>query len=271
MLPHSLDEAVHALARGPAVLPVAGGTDLMPRVNAGLLRPRALVGLSGLAELRQWQYEGRRLLIGAGVTWARLAGPDLAALVPALATAARQVGTPQIRMMGTLGGNLVARTREADAVPVLAALEATVSVLSPGGVREFLCDAAPAARLLPGELITGVRLPVLHGPQEFLKARTAAGFHATLALVADPAARGVRCAVGGVRPGAERTPGAERWLADRVDFGTGRLVDPEAPAHFGALVAEELSPGEGSRSTRAYEARVVAALARRAAERAFAG
>ncbi|MCF2532282.1 FAD binding domain-containing protein [Yinghuangia soli] len=270
MLPHSLDEAVDALAREPAALPVAGGTDLMPRVNAGLLRPRALLGLSGIPELRLWQYEGRTAVVGAGVTWARLAGPDLAALVPGLAMAARQVGTPQIRMMGTLGGNLAARTREADSVPVLAALEATVVVRSPGGVREFVCDAEPGAQLRSGELIVGVRVPVLHGPQEFLKARVAAGFHATLALVADPGARSVRCAVGGVRPGAERTPAAEQWLAERIDPGTGLLTDPDAPARFGALVADGLSRSEGPRSARAHEARVVAALARRAAERAFA-
>ncbi|WTX00413.1 FAD binding domain-containing protein [Streptomycetaceae bacterium NBC_01309] len=269
MLPHSLDEAVDAMAREPSALPVAGGTDLMPRVNAGLMRPHALIGLAGIAEMRLWQYEGRSSVIGAGVTWARLAGPDLAALVPALATAARQVGTPQIRMMGTLGGNLASRSREADAVPVLAALEAAVVVRSPGGVREFVCEGEPAAQLRPGELITGVRVPVLHGPQEFLKARTAQGFHTTLALVADPGARSVRCAVGGIRPGAERVSRAEEWLAERVDPGTGRLTDPSAPTRFGALVADELAPGEGSRSNRAFQARVVATLAKRAAERAF--
>ncbi|MDI2131403.1 FAD binding domain-containing protein [Yinghuangia seranimata] len=270
LLPHSLDEAVDALAREPAALPVAGGTDLMPRVNAGMLRPRALLGLAGIGELRQWQFEGRHALIGACVTWARLAGPDLAALVPALATAARQVGTPQIRMMGTLGGNLVARTREADAVPVLAALEATVLVRSAGGVREFVCDGEPGAQLRAGELITGVRVPVLHGPQEFLKARVSAGFHATLALVVDPGARTVRCAVGGIRPGAERPTAAERWLSGRLDPASGHPVDARDAATFGAMVADGLSAGDGPRPARAHEQRVVAALARRAAERAFA-
>jgi CO/xanthine dehydrogenase FAD-binding subunit len=271
MLPHSLDEAVDALAREPSALPVAGGTDLMPRVNAGLLRPQALLGLSGVAELRQWQYEHRHAVIGAGVTWARLTGADLVALVPGLATAARQMGTPQVRMMGTLGGNLAARAREADAVPVLAALGATVLVRSRGGTREYLCDHAPGAQLRRGELITGVRVPVLHGPQEFLKARTAAGFHATLALVVDPGARSVRCAVGGIRAGAERCPDAERWLAAHIEPGSGRLTDPGAPGRFGAMVADALSPGDGPRATRAHEARVVAALARRAAERALSG
>ncbi|GAA4990618.1 FAD binding domain-containing protein [Yinghuangia aomiensis] len=270
MLPLSLREAVDALAREPAALPVAGGTDLMPRVNAGMLRPRALVGLSGLAELRAWQYDGATAVIGSGLTWARLAGPDLAAVAPALAAAARRLGTPQIRMMATLGGNLASRTREADAVPVLAALEATVIVASAGGMREFVCDARPGAQLRPGELITGVRVPVAQGPQEFAKARISTGFHATVALVADARTGAVRCAVGGIRPGAERALRAEAWLAGRIDPGTGRLVDRDDAARFGALVAEGLSPGDGSRAARAHEARVVAALVGRAAERVWA-
>jgi CO/xanthine dehydrogenase FAD-binding subunit len=270
MLPLSLREAVDALAREPAAVPVAGGTDLMPRVNAGMLRPRALLGLSGVGELRQWRYEGASAVIGSGVTWARLAGPELAALSPALAAAARQLGTPQIRMMATIGGNLVARTREADAVPVLAALEATVIVASSGGMREFVCDAHPGAQLRPGELIAGFRLPAPAGRQEFLKARVAPGFHAAVAVVSDPRTGAVRCAVGGIRPGAERAPGAEAWLAGRLDPATGRLADPGDAERFGVMVAEGLSPGDGSRAARAHEARVVAALAGRAAERVWA-
>jgi CO/xanthine dehydrogenase FAD-binding subunit len=54
-LPATLDEAVAALAAVPAAVPVAGGTDLMAAVNAGMLRPAALVGLGRLAELRGWR------------------------------------------------------------------------------------------------------------------------------------------------------------------------------------------------------------------------
>jgi len=100
MLPASLDEAVTALAASPAAVPVAGGTDLMGAVNAGLLRPMALIGLGRINELRGWQYQDGAAQLGAGLTHARMGRPDFAALMPALAEAARSAGPPQVRNAG---------------------------------------------------------------------------------------------------------------------------------------------------------------------------
>lgn len=91
-LPSSLDEAVAALADMPSAVPVAGGTDLMASVNSGLLRPAALVGLGRISEIRGWQYADGAALLGAGLTHARMGRPDFAALIPALAAAARSAG-----------------------------------------------------------------------------------------------------------------------------------------------------------------------------------
>ncbi|NEB48675.1 FAD binding domain-containing protein, partial [Streptomyces sp. SID339] len=95
-LPATLDEAVAALAAMPAAVPVAGGTDLMSSVNSGQLRPAALVGLGRISEIRGWQYQDGHALLGAGLTHARMGRPDFAALIPALAAAARAAGPPQI-------------------------------------------------------------------------------------------------------------------------------------------------------------------------------
>ncbi|NEC70314.1 FAD binding domain-containing protein, partial [Streptomyces rochei] len=93
-LPTTLDEAVAALAAMPAAVPVAGGTDLMTAVNSGQLRPAALVGLGRISEIRGWQYQDGHALLGAGLTHARMGRPDFAALIPALAAAARAAGPP---------------------------------------------------------------------------------------------------------------------------------------------------------------------------------
>lgn len=127
-LPASLDEAVAALAAMPAAVPVAGGTDLMAAVNRGLLRPAGLVGLGRINEIRGWQYQDGHALLGAGLTHARMGRPDFAALIPALAAAARAAGPPQIRNAGTLGGNIASAAPTGDALPVLAALEATLVI-----------------------------------------------------------------------------------------------------------------------------------------------
>jgi CO/xanthine dehydrogenase FAD-binding subunit len=283
-LPATLDEAVAALAAMPAAVPVAGGTDLMAAVNAGLLRPAALVGLGRISEIRGWQYLDGAAMLGAGLTHARIGRPDFAALIPALAAAARAAGPPHIRNAGTLGGNIATAAHTGDTLPVLAALEATLVVAGPGGARREI----PVSHLLAGmdmlhggELIGFVRVPLLHAPQVFLKAtgRTGPGrATASVALVLDPARRTVRCAVGAVAPMPLRPLEAEQWIASYIDWDNGRTVPPEALHHFGEYVAaacipdpapaadgtpQELTPGVR------HLRRTVATLARRALGRAL--
>ncbi len=284
-LPATLDEAVAALAAMPAAVPVAGGTDLMTSVNSGQLRPAALVGLGRISEIRGWQYQDGHALLGAGLTHARMGRPDFAALIPALAAAARAAGPPQIRNAGTLGGNIASAAPTGDALPVLAALEAVLIIAGPGGARREV----PVSHLLagmemlrPGELIGFVRVPLLHAPQVFLKAtgRTGPGrATASVALVLDPARRGVRCAVGAIAPMPLRPLEAEQWVASLIDWdgGRGSLV-PEAVTAFGEYVAAACIPDQPPAADGTEQPltpavlhlrRTVAALARRALGRAL--
>ncbi|MCI3931008.1 MULTISPECIES: FAD binding domain-containing protein [unclassified Streptomyces] len=283
-LPATLDEAVAALAAVPAAVPVAGGTDLMSSVNAGLLRPAALVGLGRISEIRGWQYQDGHALLGAGLTHARMGRPDFAALIPALAAAARAAGPPPIRNAGTLGGNIASAAPTGDSLPVLAALEAVLIIVGPGGSRREV----PVSHLLagmemlqPGELIGFVRVPLLHAPQVFLKAtgRTGPGRAiASVALVLDPARRGVRCAVGAIAPMPLRPLEAEQWVAGLIDWDGERGLVPEALAAFGDYVAAACIPDQppaedGSERPHPpavlHLRRTVAALARRALGRAL--
>lgn len=283
-LPSSLDEAVAALADAPSAVPVAGGTDLMGAVNSGLLRPSGLVGLGRINEIRGWQYADGHALLGAGLSHARMGRPDFAALIPALAAAARSAGPPQIRNAGTLGGNIATAAPTGDALPVLAALEASVVVVGPGGSREL-----PVSHLLtgmdllrPGELLAFVRVPLLNAPQTFLKAtgRTGPGRAlASVAIVLEPARRAVRCAVGAVAPVPLRPLEAERWVAGLIDWDGGRALAPEACTAFGEYVAAacipEPEPDEQGEVVELPPAalqlrRTVAALSRRALGRALA-
>ncbi|MER5733641.1 FAD binding domain-containing protein [Streptomyces sp. NPDC002138] len=276
-LPASLDEAVAALAAMPAAVPVAGGTDLMAAVNAGLLRPAALVGLGRINEIRGWQYQDGHALLGAGLTHARMGRPDFAALIPALAAAARAAGPPQIRNAGTLGGNIATAAPTGDALPVLAALEAILVIVGPGGSRREI----PVSHLLagremlrPGELIGFVRVPLLHAPQVFLKAtgRTGPGRGvASVGLVLDPARRGVRIAVGAVAPMPLRPLEAEQWVASLIDWDGERTLAPDALEAFGEYVAAACVPDQGEAVAPAvlHLRRTVAVLARRALGRAL--
>lgn len=292
-LPTSLDEAVAALTAMPAAVPVAGGTDLMAAVNSGLLRPAGLVGLGRISEIRGWHYQDGHALLGAGLTHARMGRPDFAALIPALAAAARAAGPPQIRNAGTLGGNIVTAAPTGDALPVLAALEATLVVAGPDGARR----ETPVSHLLaaPGHAAArrtrGLRTGTAAArPQVFLKAtgRTGPGrATASVAVVLDPARRGVRCAVGAIAPMPLRPLEAERWIASLIDWDGERGLAQEALTAFGEYVAAACipdvvpSPGAGDTAHAAggeaqplppavlHLRRTVAALARRALGRAL--
>lgn len=284
-LPATLDEAVAALAAEPAAVPVAGGTDLMSAVNAGLLRPTALVALSRLAELRGWEYRDGHALLGACLTHARMGRPDFAALMPALAAAARTAGPPQIRNAGTLGGNVITGAPSGDTLPVLAALDAALVVRGASGAeREIPVSQLLTGRdrLRPGELLAFARVPLLHAPQTFLKATGRTGPGRALASVCvalDPARREVRCAVGAIAAVPLRPLEAEGWISSLIDWDGERSVPPEALTAFGEYVAmacipdPEPDPDGGAEPALPpallHLRRTVAALARRGLGRAL--
>lgn len=94
-------------------VPLAGGTDLLGLMKAGIVAPEKIVDLGGLAELRGWsRTRGKGLRIGPLTPLVELeTAADLGALVPLLAECLRPAATPQLRTMGTAGGNLLQENR----------------------------------------------------------------------------------------------------------------------------------------------------------------
>jgi CO/xanthine dehydrogenase FAD-binding subunit len=270
-LPSSLDEALALLHADPAATVVAGGTDVMVELNYGHARPAAIISLRRVAELDGWRRDGGELWLGARLSYQDIERSELAGLVPALAQAARTVGSPQIRATGTLGGNLGTASPAGDTLPVLASLGATVELVSSTGRRalpltEFVTGVKRTA-LQPGELIAGVRFPVPNGPQEFLKIGTRNAMVisiANCALVVDLTRRVLRCTLGSVGPAPVRCTEAEQWVADHVDWATARVDDPRTYETFGALCAGAARPITDHRSTANYRRHGCAVLARRA-------
>lgn len=113
LAPRTLDEAVRLLAdHGSEAVAVAGGTDLYPNMKRRQIEPKVVVSLRGLRELQGIAGERAGLRVGAGVVLRRfLEHPAIAGPYPALATAAASISNPQIRSMGTVGGNLLIDTR----------------------------------------------------------------------------------------------------------------------------------------------------------------
>jgi len=112
--PRALDDALDHLAQhGPEAMIIAGGTDVVPNLRAGLFAPRALVDIKGISDLKGISFDAEKgLHIGALTTLNEIAeSPLVRKHYPVLAEAAATVASPVLRNMGTLGGNLCLDTR----------------------------------------------------------------------------------------------------------------------------------------------------------------
>ncbi len=161
--PSTTAEALELAARFPDAEIIAGGTDLMVRLNKTRRRPPALISLRRVRELAHIE-NGAGLRIGAAVPLRDVAAhPAVTAGYPALVDAIRVFGSPQIRNMATLAGNLCNASPGADCAPPLLIYDAVVELRSAAGVRELTIEdfiLGPGATALEaGEIVTAIRVP----------------------------------------------------------------------------------------------------------------
>lgn len=277
LLPTSLDDACRAAADHPDAALLAGGTDLMVEVNSGHRRATEVISLSAIADLRSWSVGSDEVTIGSGVTFTTISSGELAQVLPALAMAARTVGSPQIRNAATIGGNLGTGSPAGDSLPVLAALDARVVLRSVDGEREVpiaeFCVGPKRTDRRPGELISAVRIARTDGPQEFCKLGTRQAMVisvASVAVVADRPTRSIRVGLGAVGPTPLRAPDAEAFAAGAIDWNGGAAVDRSVTDRFAELVAAAARPITDHRSTKDYRQHAVGVMAGRALRRMFA-
>jgi len=271
--PRSLEGALAAKAERPEAVPIAGGTDVMVELNFDRHRPEAVLDLTRVPELAEWDRDDGRLRVGAGVTYTR-AIAELAGPLPGLALASRTVGSPQIRNRGTIGGNLGSASPAGDCHPPLLATGAEVEVASTAGrrrvpVAEFFTGPKKSA-LQPDELILAVGVPAASGPQQFAKIGTRNAMViavCSFALVLDPEHRRVGTGIGSAGPTPLAATEAERFLQgvlDAEDLWSSRApIDDGAAARFGELAAASASPVDDVRGTAAYRVHALGVLARR--------
>lgn len=165
--PATLDEALALLgAGGREARPLAGGTDLIIRLRDGTARPRLVVDVKRIPELRPGiREEGGWLAIGATTTMTDIAADvRVRGRFAALAEAAAVVGSVQIRNRATLGGNICNASPAADTAPPLLVHDARVVALGRTGARripiaEFFVRSGETT-LRDGELVAAIELPV---------------------------------------------------------------------------------------------------------------
>jgi carbon-monoxide dehydrogenase medium subunit len=161
----SVDEALELAAQGGEDAKfLAGGHSLLPLMKLRLAVPEILVDIGRLGELCYIRDDGSHIAVGALTSHDEVARSGLlASELPLLAHAAGQVGDPQVRHRGTIGGSLAHADPAADLPAVILALDATLVARGPSGSREIAAGAffrsLFESALEPGELLTEIRIP----------------------------------------------------------------------------------------------------------------
>src|SRR6202050_868665 len=163
--PSSVQEAVGLLAKlGDDGRALAGGHSLIPMMKLRLASPANLVDLAGIADLKGIRSDGNDIVIGAMTTQHDLIGSDLLGTkIPILRETSVQIADPQVRYLGTLGGNVANGDPGNDMPAVMMCLGATYEVAGKGGkrriaAREFYQGSFCRGRD-PAETVPAIRIP----------------------------------------------------------------------------------------------------------------
>ena len=277
LAPRTLSEALTLLGEHAGrVKPLAGGTDLMVELRDGdkkLANMDFALDLTNLPELREISQSGGRVTIGAMATHNAVAHSPVVLLAAAmLAEASASVGAQQIRNAATIGGNVCNAAVAADTLSPLAALDASVTLLSVSGARELPLGefiAAPGKTVLrPDELLTSISFSALDGWQTAFvklgrrKALAISRMNAAAALrfengrIAD-----ARISPGCVFPTPRRVPSAEELLLNQIP-------SLELFTRCGEAVSEAMVAVTGVRWSTEYKVPALSAIVRRALCRA---
>ena len=268
-----VDDAIRLLGTREGAKLLAGGHSLIPMMRLRLATPTLLVDLADIPGLRGIREEPSGLRIGALTTHALLAAdPLLRRLAPALSDAAGELGDPQVRNRGTVGGACAHGDPSADYPAVMLALRATFHVAGPQGARDVVADdffQGMFETAVSGEdVLTAVSFDSTPYSAYVKFPHPASGYAvvgvAAALRVAEGAIVAARVAVTGVGDTQFRALGVERML---TGVATG---DARAIAAACANAAAEIEPRGDRYASASYRAAMTDVFAERAVMRALA-
>ena len=256
---------------------IQGGTDLMVEINFNHVKPTTMISLRDIKSLRMIRTDIPGIMsIGSGVPYSVIEGEPVLTAVPALAQAARTVGSPQIRAAGSLGGNLGTCSPAGDTLPVMFALDASIRLSTIDSSRvvsihDFMTGVKRSVRQ-HDEIITAIDFPIINGWQGYSKVGVRNAMVISVAsacLVADHENADVRIALGSVGPTIIRCRSAESWLKTTLDLSTRSTISLDVANEFGRRAAEESSPIDDHRSTAQYRRHAISVLVSRLLRKAY--
>jgi len=272
--PTSVKDAVSLLGSlGEDARAIAGGHSLIPMMKLRLAAPAHLIDLAGVADLKGIREDGRDIVIGVMTTQHELVSSELLAnKIPILRETSLQIADPQVRFVGTIGGNIANGDPGNDMPAVMMCLNATYHAVGKTGerrvaAREFYQGAYLTA-LKPGELVTAVRIPVPpsgHG-HAYEKLKRKIGDYATAAAAVVLTLSGGKvstCSVG--LTNVAETP---LWAEEAGNILTGSALDAATVKKAVAAAEAITSPASDGRGPAAYRTKMAGVMLTRALARA---
>jgi carbon-monoxide dehydrogenase medium subunit len=272
--PASIKDAVALLADlGDNARAIAGGHSLIPMMKLRLATPDHLVDLAGL-ELKGIRQDGTDIVIGAMVTQHELIHSDLlSAKLPILRETSLLIADPQVRYLGTLGGNVANGDPGNDMPAVMLCLGATYQVTGKSGeraiaAREFYQGAYFTA-LEPGEILTAIRIPAPPAGHGFAyqKLKRKIGDYATAAAAVVLTMSGGGD-VGSVSIGLTNVAETPLWAEEAAKILTGSKLDAATVKKAVAAAEAITSPATDTRGPAQYRTKMAGVMLARALARA---
>ena len=252
--PGTVNEADLALKAAPGAKLLAGGQTLLPTLKMRLANPETIIDLSAIASLRGISRKDGGLAIGAMTTHAAVAeSSDVAAALPGLAKLADDIGDPQVRHRGTIGGSIANNDPAADYPAAVLALNATLNTTKRAIPADQFFDGLFSTVLAENEILTDIVFPAA---QSFAYAKfdQPASRFALVGVAVARTAGGVRVAVTGAGQS-----GVFRWTAAEQ-----ALTANFAPTALANLKVDPSNLLSDVHADAAYRAHLVGVMTKRA-------
>ncbi len=274
--PTSVKEAVGLLAQlGDDSRALAGGHSLIPMMKLRLATPAHLVDLAGIADLKGIRADGNDIVIGAMTTQHDLIGSDLlGGKIPILRETSEQIADPQVRYLGTLGGNVANGDPGNDMPAVMMCLGATYHVMGKGGERRIAArsfyQGAYFTALESGDVLTAVRIPAPaagHG-YAYEKLKRKIGDYATAAAAVVLTVSGGKVAACSI--GLTNVAETPLWAEAAAKILIGSTLDAATVKKAVAAAEAITAPATDARGPAQYRTKMAGVMLARALARAKA-
>jgi carbon-monoxide dehydrogenase medium subunit len=270
--PESVQDAIALLIQyGEEARAIAGGHSLIPMMKLRMADVTHLVDLQAIAELKGIAISGNTVTIGATTTQQEvIASEELAQAAPIIREAALQIADPQVRYLGTVGGNVANGDPGNDMPGLMQCLDAVYVLTGPDGTREVAArefyQAAYFTSRNDDELLVSIRFTAKGGGYAYEKQKRKIGDYATAAAAVLIERSGAVCTSASIAmTNLSDTP---VYCAEAVDALVGSSLDAAAIAASVAAMQAAIDPQHDNRGPVEFKRHVAGIVLRRAIERA---